>query len=91
MSAPDLLDVAAAAAAHRAATAATRVLPAVLHVGTYTSTRAADRTRPYCCTVKVGRSVRVERFGKERERDLYAAQARRDLALLADRIDGRDR
>lgn len=88
---PLYLDVAAAAARHRADTAAVRAMPNVLHVSTWRDTRAVGRTRPFCCTVKVGRIVRVSRFADERERDRYAAQARADVALLADRIDGKDR
>ena len=55
------------------------------NVSTYDSERAEHRARPYVCTVKVGRIVRVERFATVDARDRYAAQARHDVALLAER------
>lgn len=91
MTAPQLLDVAAAAERHRTATATARAHPDVLRVSCFTSTRAEDRTRPYHVTVKVGSIVRLHRFPDEAQRDRYAATARADLALLADRIEGKDR
>ena len=60
----------------------------MLHVRSDTG---QDRTRPYRVIVQVGSITRAYAFTDERERDRYAAQVRADVALLADRIDGRDR
>ena len=79
-----LLDTFAAAAGHRESTEALRDDPRPLHVGVYTD--AGSRNRPFCVTVKIGSIVRVERFGDERRRDVYAAQARADVALLSERV-----
>lgn len=79
-----LLDTFAAAARHRETTQALRDAPRPVHVGVYTDARS--RNRPYCVTVKLGSIVRVERFADERKRDVYAAQARTDVALLSEHV-----
>lgn len=47
------------------------------------------RSQPYAVTSRIGSITRTERYGDPRAAARGAAQARRDLALLAARLDDR--
>ena len=47
------------------------------------------RSRPYAVTSRIGSITRTERYSDRQAAARGAEQARRDLALLATRLDGR--
>lgn len=48
-----------------------------------------DRSQPYAVTSRIGSITRTERYGDRQAAARGAEQARRDLALLATRLDDR--